>query len=140
MAGWQSVVIAALDDDVNRVETSVTWLCQLGANQYGDIISWHPDAYVPVTSKAARVFSSVTAAHIINDRVVAGNKAFTLDIMEAGLGDYSASAPHGVIALYNAFDGDNANITKSAKFYQFREHGDKVYGAFTKFVSSLSNY
>ncbi|MBE6806212.1 MAG: leucine-rich repeat domain-containing protein, partial [Ruminococcaceae bacterium] len=140
MAGWQSVVIAAFDEDVNKVETSVTWMCQLGANQYGDIISWHPDAYVATTSKAARVFSTVTAARIVNNRVVAGNKAFTLDIMDAGLGDYNASAPHGIIALYNAFDGNNANITKSATFYQFRNHGDKVYGAFTKFVSSLSNY
>ena len=131
MGGWRSVIIGAIDTDVNEFQVNIPWMCQVGAAQAGDITSWHP-----TYCDGLRPFSTVTAARIINERVAAGEQEFTVTIT-AGLGDYQASAPHGIIALYNAFD--DAKVTKSLAFKQFKEHGATVYGSFTEFDSEVSN-
>lgn len=131
MGGWRSVIIGAIDTDVNEFQVNVPWMCQVGAAQAGDITSWHP-----TYCDGLRPFSTVTAARIINERVAAGEQEFTVTIT-AGLGDYQASAPHGIIALYNAFD--DAKVAKSLTFWQFKEHGNQVYGSFTEFTSSVTN-
>ncbi len=116
MGAWQSVLMAALDDKVNNTKIAIPWMCQVGAAQNGCIYSWHPvyDAGLPY-------FSTVTAARIINERVENGNAAYNMNIEFAGMADYSASAPLGVMALYNALSSDKAGA--SVTFYQFGDHG-----------------
>ena len=108
--------MAALDDKVNNTEIAIPWMCQVGAAQNGCIYSWHPvyDAGLPY-------FSTVTAARIINERVEKGDTAYNMNIEFAGMADYSASAPLGVMALYNALSSDKAGA--SVTFYQFGDHG-----------------
>ncbi len=139
MGGWQATSMAALDSNVNEVSNRITWLCQIGAVNYGNLYSWHPNFTEPGGKPdAVSVFSSVTAAHIINERVLDNpDKKFVFNIPVAGLSDYEASAPGGVMALYNAFCAPN--ITKSINFLQFHYHSENFQGDNTKFISQFSN-
>ena len=38
---------------------------------------------------------------------------------------------------YDTFD--DAKVAKSLTFWQFKEHGNQVYGSFTEFTSSVTN-
>ncbi len=139
MGAWQATSMAALDSNVNKVTNRITWLCQIGAVNYGDIYSWHPNftehADMP---DAVSIFSSVTAAHLINKRLLDNpDKEFVFNIPVAGLADYEASAPSGVMALYNAFWA--SNILKSISFLQFQYHGENFQGENTRFISEFSN-
>lgn len=57
-----------------------------------------------------------------------------MSITRAGLGDYVASAPHGIIALFNAFNAENC--VKSMNLIQFYANGVNYLGDNTRLISS----
>ncbi len=115
MGGWQAVLMAALDSTVNNIDVNIPWLCNIGDADNNYIKS----DFNPTYCKQLEIFSTVTAAKIINARADSTQTLFTFAISDAGLGD-ETSPPSGVMALYNAFASDYVN--SSVVFRQFRPH------------------
>ncbi len=84
--GLQTIWAAALDPDVSRADSSITWCCDFAGPTKGRLNGWRPD-YVP----ALNYYDSVFHAKRIKCPIV---------ISRAGLGDY-VCPPSGLAILYN---------------------------------------
>ena len=102
-ASFQSVAMAALDNDVTRASFGVPWFCDVAGPQIGRFKGWKPDY-----TDALMYYDSCALATLIENDV---------DVtITGGLGDVT-SEPSSVIALYNAIKG-NKKITMT----QNRDH------------------
>ena len=84
--GLQTIWAAALDPDVSRADSSITWCCDFVGPTQGRLNGWRPP-YVP----ALNYYDSVFHAKRIKCPIV---------ISRAGLGDY-VCPPSGLAILYN---------------------------------------
>ena len=84
--GLQTIWAAALDPDVTRADSSITWCCDFAGPTKGRLNGWRP-GYVP----ALNYYDSVFHAKRIKCPIV---------ISRAGLGDY-VCPPSGLAILYN---------------------------------------
>ena len=84
--GLQTIWAAALDPDVSRADSSITWCCDFAGPTQGRLNGWRPP-YVP----ALNYYDSVFHAKRIKCPIV---------ISRAGLGDY-VCPPSGLAILYN---------------------------------------
>lgn len=102
-ASFQSVAIAAMDNDVTKASFGVPWFCDIGGNLVGRFDGWNPDY-----TNALMYYDCCALATLIESDVTVS--------ITAGLGD-TTSEPSGVVALYNAL-----NCPKSMSMMQNREH------------------
>ena len=102
-ASFQSVAVAALDEDVTKASFGVPWFCDIGGDLVGRFDGWNPDY-----TDALMYYDSCSLATLIQSDVKV--------TINAGLGD-TTSEPSGVVALYNAL---KCPVTMS--MYQNREH------------------
>ncbi len=115
MGGWQSVSIAALDNDVTNASLSIVWMCSVGGNEY----EYVPSNFMPtiVNGNTTRMlYSSVGAADYIN-KTLSQRAGFKVKVY-GGLADPTAPV-QGLIALYNKFECE-----KSLELIQFMKHGE----------------
>ena len=106
MGGFRSVLAAAFDSSIKRVDASYTWMGSLGGLET-DKIAGH---FMPANTIGIQYFSTVHAAATLGSDV-------TLNLKACGLGDYT-SPPLGLVAAYNM-----ATCNKSIELRQYREHG-----------------
>lgn len=102
MGGFQAVATAALYKKVNRVETSITWMCDMGGQSGRRISGWCPD----YSDAAAYYDSCYFASRVTCPTSV--NCALADDVCPAC----------GLCALYNALGGE-----KAIAFKQNATHG-----------------
>lgn len=98
----QATTVAAHDSDINFLDISVPWFCDLGAVREGFMTGWRPGF-----AEGLRYFDTVTQAMLVKCPV----KVF------AGLGDY-VCPPSSIMALYNEI-----NTLKTITFRQAKTHG-----------------
>lgn len=102
--GLQTIWAAALDPDVSRAESEITWCCDLAGSTKGRLPGWRPD-YDP----ALNYYDAVFHAKRIKCPIL---------IPRAGLGDYICP-PSGLAVLYNNI----ASKDKKIKWFQGSTHG-----------------
>ena len=102
-ASFQSVAMAAMDDDVTEASFGVPWFCDIGGDLVGRFDGWNPEY-----TDALMYYDSCSLATLIESDVKV--------TITAGLGD-TTSEPSGVVALYNAL-----NCKTTMTMYQNREH------------------
>ena len=106
MGGWQSVVMAVLEDNTEKCNPAICWMATVGGKENGKI----PSTFMVDGSTAHMYFGTTYAAKLLNKDIVL--------TMNGGLGDYTAP-PAGLIAVYN-----NAPCTvKTLTLTQQRGHG-----------------
>lgn len=102
--GLQAIWAAALDSDVTKSESGITWCCDLSGNAVnGRLKGWFPQ-WVP----ALGYYDAVNHAKRVKCQV---------DITRAGLGDYTCP-PSGIAILYN-----NLKAPKKINWVQGSTHG-----------------
>jgi len=104
--GLQTVWAAALDSDVTRAETSITWCCDLG----GETIGRNRGNWYVHWAKGLGYYDPVNMAKRIP-------KSCTVIIPRAGLGDY-VCPPSGLWVLWN-----NLTCPKKITWIQGSTHG-----------------
>ncbi len=125
MGGWQSVMLAALDDTVDKATLRITWMCSVGAEEVGDITGWYQ-----TKNYNKWLFNSVNAAQYAS----LNNSNLKEVTITAGLSDWT-SPPAGVMALYNAYTG--TGVTKTITFAQWNVHSAKI--SDNSVLSSITN-
>ncbi len=126
MGAWQAVSTAMIDEHIKSVDISIPWMANIGAVDASRVDSWHPP-YDHDGNNGARIFSTTTAARIINARITESGEAYSFIINNAGLGDFEASAPSSVMAVYNAITAPSCS--KSISMKQFVSHSGNFYNA-----------
>lgn len=102
--GLQAIWAAALDHDVTKCDSSITWCSNLAGNAIDKrLAGWHP-AWV----EALGYYDAVNHAKRVKCPV---------KISRAGLGDYTCP-PSGIAILYN-----NLDVPKEIVWYQGSTHG-----------------
>ncbi|MBR5011212.1 MAG: acetylxylan esterase, partial [Clostridia bacterium] len=106
MGGFRSVMAAAFDSSIKRVDAAYTWMASVGGRENGKVAG----GFMPAHTIGIQYFSTVNAAATLGRDV-------TLNLTSCGMGDYT-SPPSGIIAAYNM-----ATCKKSIELRQYREHG-----------------
>ena len=106
MGGFRSIMAAAFDNSIKKVDCAYTWMGSIGGRENGKVAG----GFMPAYTIGIQYFS-------IENAVATFGSDVTLNLSSCGLGDYT-SPPAGLVAAYNA-----ATCKKSIMLRQYREHG-----------------
>ena len=108
----QATTVAAHDSDINFLDITVPWFCDLGAGREGFMTGWRPGF-----NEGLRYFDTVSQGMLVKCPV----RIF------AGLGDY-VCPPSGIMALYNEIKTLKTIVFLQAKTHSYNPNELENYG------------